>query len=38
MDTNAIIAFVVDIINKILDLLNIDYELSFGEKAPVEGE
>ena len=38
MDTNAIIAFVVDIINKILDLLKIDYELSFGEKAPVEGE
>ena len=38
MDTNAIIAFVVDIINKILDLLNIEYDFTFGEKAPVEGE
>ena len=38
MDTNALITFIVDIINKILDLLKIDYEFSFGEKAPVEGE
>ncbi len=37
MEANAIIAFVVEIINKILDLLKIDYEFSFG--APeVEGE
>lgn len=32
MDTNAIIAFVVDIINKILGLLKIDYELKFEVK------
>ena len=33
MDTHAIIAFVVDIINKILDLLKIDYDFTFGPAA-----
>jgi len=33
MDANAIIAFVVDIINRILALLNIDYVFSFGPEA-----
>lgn len=32
MDTNAIIAFVVDVINKILGLLKIDYEFKFEAK------
>ena len=31
METKELIAFVVELINKILDLLKIDYELSFGE-------
>ena len=30
MDTNALIAFVVELINKILDLLKIEYDFSFG--------
>ena len=33
MDTNLIITFVVDILNKIFELLNVEYRLSFGEKA-----
>lgn len=38
METNAIIAFVIDIINKILELLNIDYRVTVGEEeaAPEE--
>ena len=38
MDTTALIAFVVELINKILDFLKIDYDFSFGAKAPVEDE
>ena len=34
MDTTALIAFVVELINKILDFLKIDYDFSFGAKAP----
>ena len=38
METNAIIAFVIDIINKILELLNIDYRVTVNEEeaAPEE--
>lgn len=38
MDSNALIAFVVEIINKVLKLLNISYELDFGAKAPEADE
>lgn len=36
MDTNALIAFIVDIINKILNLLNIEYEFKIEEVKDAE--
>ena len=36
MDTNALIAFIVDIINKILDLLNIEYDFNIEEVKDAE--
>lgn len=36
MDTNALIAFIVEIINKILDLLNIEYDFNIEEVKDAE--
>ena len=36
MDTNALIAFIVDIINKVLALLNIEYEFKIEEVKDAE--